>query len=55
MNGCGSSSGLSVGARGTVSGTSHRALITRITGSNNCEAESSATAGQIASSSHVNF
>jgi hypothetical protein len=55
LTGCGSSSGLSEGAEGRISGTSLRVRITRITGGNSCEAETSGTPGQIGSAGHVSF
>ena len=55
LTGCGTSSRLSEGDRGRVTGTSHRATITRITGGNSCEAESSGSPGEIRSAGHVTF
>lgn len=55
LRGCGSASSLHEGDRGTIGGTSHRAQITRITGSDNCEAESDATLSQVGTASYVNF
>ena len=53
--GCGSRSGLSEGDRGRVGGSGPRATITRITGSDSCEAESSSGVGEIGSASYVSF
>ncbi|MBN1947841.1 MAG: hypothetical protein JW797_19400 [Bradymonadales bacterium] len=53
--GCGSSSGLSEGSSGRVGSSGERARITRITGSDSCEAESDASVSQIGSASYVNF
>ncbi|MCA9563351.1 MAG: hypothetical protein KC561_07670 [Myxococcales bacterium] len=55
LRGCGSNSGLSEGSRGRVSGTGESATLIAITGSDSCEAESTAPIGTIAGASAVVF
>jgi len=54
LRGCGSNSGLAEGESGRISNGS-RATLSRITGSDSCEASSSASIGEMSGATHVTF